>query len=99
MPFLVSGRRLGRTVRVRWQDGELDGDEAVILAAELAVADGAPVGLEPVGPFHRPGLEPAWRALLTIRAALDRSDVAVVNDGEDLDVPGAEEGEGSGDVG
>ena len=71
MPFTVSGRRLGRSVSVRWADGELDGDDAVLLAVDDLEAAGAGVGLEPVGPWFEAGLEEPWRALLTILAALD----------------------------
>ena len=93
MPFTVAGRRLGRPVRVRWDDGVLEGDEGVELAVDELIERGDDVGLVPVGPWYSPGLEEPWRALLTIRAVLDGRPPPTVlaDDAEELEAPDLEE--------
>lgn len=90
--FRVEGRRLGRPVAVTWTDGALVGDEPTVMAALDLVRARAVVGLEPVGPWARAELVPAWRALLVVRAVLDATPAPVVtaDDGEELDVPDAD---------
>lgn len=95
MAFTITGRRLGRRVEVRWAetpDGvTLDGDDAVLAAVADLVRRGATVGLEPVGPFHRAGVGEGWRALLTLRAALDMLPAPEVEgDLDGLEPPGGE---------
>lgn len=90
--FRVEGRRLGRPVVVSWADGGLTGDEPTVMAALDLVRRREVVGLEPVGPFARAELVPAWRALLVVRAVLDAVPAATVtaDDEAELVVPDAE---------
>lgn len=89
--FRVDGAREGRPVTVEWHDGELDGDPAAIAIVEGLVERGARVYLVPVGPFDVAGLQPAWRALLTVLTALDPgAEVVEEDEGAGLWPPGAE---------
>lgn len=74
-------------LEVRWEAGAFQGPPLVLERVVELVVEGERVALEPVGPFFDAGTGEAWRAYLTLEAAVD--EVLTVEGDEDLEPPGS----------
>jgi hypothetical protein len=78
--FEVTGQLAGKRRTVVWDDGQLNGDAAVVEEVRLLVASGRPLALTPTGPMVTAALDPPAVACRTIAEVFDTGTVQVDGD-------------------
>ncbi len=73
MAFTVHGTIDSRPASVTWDAGSLSGDEWAITSVQALIDSTGALGVTATGPFVKPGLDHASRALLTICSVFDVS--------------------------